>query len=383
MSWQEELSKGIRTAEQLAEYMGWDQEKLEACRQIAERYPMMITPYYLSLVTKDDPDDPIARMCIPSADEFVPGGSFDTSGEASNTKLEGLQHKYKRTVLLLSTNQCAMYCRHCFRKRLVGLSNEELNKRVDEVVEYVGSHPEINNVLISGGDSLLNPNHIIERYLRELSAIDHLDFIRFGSRLPVTLPERIYGDGELLDMLDEYSDIKTIYVVTQFNHPRELSPQAQRALDALQECGVMVRNQTVLLHGVNDHGPTLGKLLKELVRRGVVPYYVFQCRPVTGVKNNFQVPISQAYAIVEEAKQMQNGLGKTFRYVLSHETGKIEILGPVGNGRWLFKYHQAKTQEDQGRLFSVTLRPGQRWLGGKDVREIPWEDAEDSVGASA
>ena len=140
MSWQEELNKGIRTAEQLAEYMGWDQEKLDACRQIAERYPMMITPYYLSLVNKDDPDDPIARMCIPSADEFVPGGSFDTSGEASNTKLEGLQHKYKRTVLLLSTNQCAMYCRHCFRKRLVGLSNEELNKRVDEVVEYVGSH---------------------------------------------------------------------------------------------------------------------------------------------------------------------------------------------------------------------------------------------------
>ena len=119
------------------------------------------------------------------------------------------------------------------------------------------------------------------------------------------------------------------------------------------------------------------------MRRGVVPYYVFQCRPVTGVKNNFQVPIAQAYAIVEEAKQMQNGLGKAFRYVLSHETGKIEILGPVGNGRWLFKYHQAKTQEDQGRLFSVTLRPGQRWLGGKDVREIPWEDAEDSVGASA
>ena len=164
MSWQEELSKGIRTAS--SSRNTWDGiRKLEACRQIAERYPM-ITPYYLSLVTKDDPDDPIARMCIPSADEFVPGGSFDTSGEASNTKLEGLQHKYKRTVLLLSTNQCAMYCRHCFRKRLVGLSNESSTKRVDEVVEYVGSHPEINNVLISGGDSLLNPNHIIERYLR-------------------------------------------------------------------------------------------------------------------------------------------------------------------------------------------------------------------------
>ena len=213
--------------------------------------------------------------------------------------------------------------------------------------------------------------------------MEHLDVVRICSRTPVVLPMRIYMDQKLLDLFKEYGAQKHLCLVTQFNHPRELSPQAQRALDALQECGVMVRNQTVLLHGVNDHGPTLGKLLKELVRRGVVPYYVFQCRPVTGVKNNFQVPISQAYAIVEEAKQMQNGLGKTFRYVLSHETGKIEILGPVGNGRWLFKYHQAKTQEDQGRLFSVTLRPGQRWLGGKDVREIPWEDAEDSVGASA
>lgn len=276
-----------------------------------------------------------------------------------------------------------MYCRHCFRKRLVGLEGRETQPRRDKILAYIRKHHEISNVLLSGGDALLNPTPVLHEYLEELSGMEHLDVVRICSRTPVVLPMRIYMDQKLLDLFKEYGAQKHLCLVTQFNHPRELSPQAQRALDALQECGVMVRNQTVLLHGVNDHGPTLGKLLKELVRRGVVPYYVFQCRPVTGVKNNFQVPISQAYAIVEEAKQMQNGLGKTFRYVLSHETGKIEILGPVGNGRWLFKYHQAKTQEDQGRLFSVTLRPGQRWLGGKDVREIPWEDAEDSVGASA
>ena len=134
-------------------------------RRIIERYPMMITPYYLSLVDKDDPDDPIARMCVPSPDEFDPGGSFDTSGEASNTKLEGLQHKYGPTVLLLSTNVCAMYCRHCFRKRLVGLSDEELLERADEAIAYISSHREVNNVLVSGGDSLMNPNTVVRRYL--------------------------------------------------------------------------------------------------------------------------------------------------------------------------------------------------------------------------
>ena len=137
MSWQEELKKGIRRAEELAPILGWSEEETAERAAVAERFPMMITPYYLSLVDPADPRDPIGRMCIPSPDEFDPGGSFDTSGEASNTKLEGLQHKYAQTVLLLSTNQCAMYCRHCFRKRMVGLSEDELNRRVDEAVAYV------------------------------------------------------------------------------------------------------------------------------------------------------------------------------------------------------------------------------------------------------
>ena len=168
MSWQEELRKGIRTAEQLAPSLGWTPEETARYATVIERFPMMITPYYLSLVDASDPNDPIGRMCVPSLSEFDPGGSFDTSGEASNTKMEGLQHKYRQTALLLSTNQCAMYCRHCFRKRMVGFSEEELNQRVDEAAEYVRAHPEISNVLVSGGDSFMNPNHILERYLREL-----------------------------------------------------------------------------------------------------------------------------------------------------------------------------------------------------------------------
>ena len=362
MSWQEELKKGIRRAEELAPILGWTQEETAERAAVAERFPMMITPYYLSLVDPKDPADPIGRMCVPSLDEFDPGGSFDTSGEASNTKLEGLQHKYAQTVLLLSTNQCAMYCRHCFRKRLVGLSEEELNKRVDEVTAYVREHEEISNVLVSGGDALLNPNHILERYLRELSAVEHLDFIRFGSRTPVTLPERIYGDGELLDLFAEYGRKKALCVVTQFNHPRELTEEARRAVRALIERGVLVRNQTVLLRGVNDSPEVLGDLLSGLTRWGAVPYYIFQCRPVTGVHSRFQVPLEEGIRIVDGAKCRQNGFGKAVRYAMSHPLGKIEIVCRLPGGQTLFKFHQSKYPENTARVFTADLSPADTWL---------------------
>lgn len=362
MSWQEELRNAVQTAEELAPFLGWTPEETKRRAAVANRFPMMITPYYLSLVNPTDPDDPIARMCVPSMDEFDPGGSFDTSGETSNTKLEGLQHKYRQTVLLLSTNQCAMYCRHCFRKRMVGLSNDELNRRVDEAVDYVKAHREVSNILITGGDALMNPNPIIERYLQELTVIPHLDFIRFGSRIPVTLPERIYGDHEFLDMFARYAKKKTLYLMTQFNHPRELTPQAVEAVRAMIQRGVQIRNQTVLLRGVNDSGEVLGALLSGLTRIGITPYYVFQCRPVTGVKGRFQVPIEEGIRIVDEAKARQNGLGKAIRYIMSHPRGKIEIICKLSNGETLFKFHQSKDDADNALPFTRALSPDDTWL---------------------
>ena len=362
MSWQEELKKGLRRAEELAPILGWTPEETEERAAVAGRFPMMITPYYLSLVDPKDPDDPIGRMCIPSLDEFDPGGSFDTSGEASNTKMEGLQHKYAQTVLLLSTNQCAMYCRHCFRKRMVGLSEDELNRRVDEAVAYVKSHETVTNILITGGDAFMNSNGIIRRYLEELTAIPRLDFIRFGSRIPVTLPERIYGDQEFLDMFAHYAQKKALYLVTQFNHPRELTEEAVRSVRAMIERGVQVRNQTVLLRGVNDSGEVLGKLLGRLTRVGIAPYYIFQCRPVTGVKERFQVPIEEGIRIVDAAKARQNGFGKSVRYAMSHPRGKIEILCRLPSGETVFKFHQSKDDADNARPFTRTLSPSDTWL---------------------
>ena len=361
MNWNETLRNNITRAEELRTYMRLTSQEEEHMTRILERFPMTVTKYYLSLIDWDNPEqDPVFRMSIPSVRDL--SGDFDTSGEADNTVLPGLQHKYAQTALILSTHRCAMYCRHCFRKRLVGISDDETAGNVDEMTAYIGSHPEITNVLISGGDSFLNSNQTIRRYLEAFSSISHLDLIRFGTRTPVVLPMRIYDDPELLDILASYTKIKQIYVVTQFNHSKELTPEAVRAIRCLIDAGVIVKNQTVLLKGINDDIPILGTLLKDLTRYGVIPYYIFQCRPVSGVKGQFQIPLTEGCRIVEGAKNMQNGQGKCIRYAMSHVTGKIEILGPVSGGKMLFKYHQAKYEKDLGRIFSEALAPGQAWL---------------------
>ena len=356
------LNKNLTNERDLREYLNLSDEEEMKLSAILERYPMSITPYYLSLIDFNDPDDPIKKMCIPSLEEIDLSGSFDTSGEADNTVITGVQHKYKQTVIVLSTNNCAMYCRHCFRKRLVGLSDEEIATHFDETIEYIKNHEEISNVLISGGDSFMNSNDKIERYLSNLCDIDHLDLIRFGTRVPVVYPERITRDNSLKNLLKKYTEKKTIYVVTQFNHPREVTEEAKAAIEYLRQSGVIVKNQTVLLKGVNDNSETLGELLKKLTAIGVIPYYVFQCRPVTGVKNQFQVPLKRGIDIVEGAKNLQNGQGKCFKYCLSTTRGKIEIVGKTEDDKMVFKYHQAKYEEDKNKIFIEDIDDNQTWI---------------------
>ena len=362
MNWKDNFDKSIRTAAQLCAELGWSDSCTEKYQKIIDLYPMQITPYYLSLVDKNDPNDPIAKMCIPSGDELDISGSFDTSDESSNTKLEGIQHKYGQTALVLSTNVCAMFCRHCFRRRMVGLSDHEILKNLDDAVEYVQNHPEITNVLISGGDALMNSNDIIERFLEAFCALDSLDLIRIGSRVPVSFPARIYDDPELLEIFRKYARQKSIYLMTQFNHPREVTMEAARAVKCFTDMGIQVRNQAVLLRGVNDNADTLGLLLRKLTQISVVPYYVFQCRPVAGVKNIFQIPFTEALEIVEAAKSMQNGLGKSFRFAMSHPRGKIEILGLDESKRLVFKFHQNKFPEDRARMFTTESVENAAWL---------------------
>ena len=323
---------------------------------------MQVTSYYLSLIDWSNTDDPIRKMASPSLDELNLEGSYDTSGEVENTKLQGLQHKYSETALILATNRCATYCRHCFRKRLVGRrESSEIISDFKDAVQYVKHHNEINNVLISGGDPLVLPNEIIEAFLSALSDVPHLEFIRFGSRAPVTFPSR-FRDNELLEIMEEYSSPeRRLFVVTQFNHPKEITKQSIEAVANLIKIGVGINNQTVLLRGVNDNSETLADLQNRLVGIGVNPYYVFQCRPVKRVKKQFQVPICEGVKIIEKAKARCNGLSKRFRYIMSHRTGKIEIIGIVDNQIY-FKYHEAKNKEDTSRIFKRKIDAKAGWL---------------------
>jgi len=355
------LERSICTVEQLKSYVDLSPNEEKQLEQVVQAHPMRVSLYYMSLINWNDPNDSIRKMALPSSEELNLEGFYDTSGEAENTKMPGLQHKYSETALILATNRCATYCRYCFRKRLVGLPSEEIIKRFEDAVEYIEKHREINNVLISGGDPLVLSNEVIERFLETLTAIDHLSFIRFGSKVPVTLPGRL-ADPALLDIFKKYSQSdKRLYVVTQFNHPREITPQSISAVSNLIETGVMLSNQTVLLRGVNDDPDTLASLMNKLVSIGVTPYYVFQCRPVKRVKHHFQVPICEGVKIVEKAKENCNGHSKRFKYVMSHKTGKVEILG-IMNREIYFKYHEAKDRKNLGVMFKRRVDEKAGWL---------------------
>ncbi|ADU96669.1 KamA family radical SAM protein [Thermovibrio ammonificans] len=355
---------GFKSLEEVEQAFGVkipDSER-EKLQEVIEKHPMFIPDYYARLIDWSDPNDPIKNIIFPSLDELDVSGSYDTSGEKENTVLTGLQHKYKETALLLVTNRCAGYCRHCFRKRLVGIPTNETLKLFDRAVEYIKEHPEITNVLISGGDPLVLPTDVIEYFLSELSKIPHLKFIRFGSRVPVFYPMRIYEDTKLLEVFSKYSTPeRRVYLVTHFNHPNEVTKEARKAVDSLIRAGVPVSNQTVLLKGVNDTPEVLATLMKEITSAGVIPYYVFQCRPVSRVKTHFQVPLKEGYWIVEGAKRMLDGHAKRFKYIMSHKTGKIEIVGVMGDEIFL-KYHQAKNPENVGKFFRMKLTPNAGWL---------------------
>ena len=201
----------------------------------------------------------------------------------------------------------------------------------------------------------------IAEWLEEMTALPQLDFIRFGTRTPVTFPQRILTDPELTGILAEYGKKKQIYVVTHFNHPREFTDESCEAVRALQRAGVVLKNQTVLMKGINDDPVVLADVLKRATSLGIVPHYIFQCRPVTGVKSRFQVSLKKGLEIVSKANKMQNGLGKAADYTMSHPSGKIRILGCAEDGKLIFQYKQAKNPDLIGKIF--TLDPGdEAWL---------------------
>lgn len=348
--------------EELKEPLSMTSRDVKALQEVTDRFPMMISDYYFSLIDGKDPDDPIRKMAVPSLAEMSRDGRFDTSGEAQNTPIPGLQHKYRETALILVTDQCAMYCRHCFRKRLVGLASREVATHWAEIIAYIKDHREISNVILSGGDALMAEEGALLNYMDALTQVEHIDLIRIATRTPVTFPERINEDADLVARIAAYGKRKQIYIVTQFNHPREVTAQATAAIQSLLRAGCITRNQTVLLRGVNDDPAVISRLFRSLTGMGCLPYYLFQCRPVTGVQNHFQVPLWEGLEIVERAKATQNGMAKAFRYCLSHTTGKLEILGTAQQGHLLLRYHEAKDPALCGKLLSVPIGKDTCWL---------------------
>lgn len=361
MYWKKEMNKNVTSIDHLKKFIPISEKDELWLKKVIMQHPMSISKHYMSLINFDDPDDPLKKMVIPSKFEMSTIGSYDTSGEQSNTKFLGFQHKYAQTVLILSTHRCASYCRFCFRKRMVGISKDEIFLNMQRAVSYIKKHPEVNNILITGGDPLILPTKVISHFLENLSNIPHINFIRFGTKVPIYLPQRIFEDTELLDLLEFYNTKKQIYFVIQTDHAREITPGMIKAVNLLQKRRVILNNQTVLMKGINDDPEVLAELQNKLVSIGINPYYVFQCRPVKRVKNYFQLPIIEGYQIVEKSKKLLNGHSKRFRYVMSHKTGKIEILGPLKD-EMIFKYHQAKDVKNSGKIFKRKLSKTSGWL---------------------
>lgn len=337
-------------------------EERALLQPVTDEYVFRVSDYYLSLINWNDPHDPIRRIVVPDVAELEEYGTWDPSDEASNYVARGCQHKYPTTVLLLVSDVCGAYCRFCFRKRLFRPDREsEVSLDISEGLAYIAAHPEVNNVLLTGGDPLILSTRRLEQILKALRAIPHVKIIRLGSKIPAFEPMRIYEDEKLLKLLARYSLPEArIHMMAHFNHPRELTPEAMRCLAALQAAGTVVVNQTPLLRGVNDDPAVLGELLDRLSWAGVTPYYVFQNRPVAG-NASFVVPLAEGYRIVEAAKGRTSGLGKRVKFVMSHATGKIEVLAVEGERIYL-KYHQARDPADQGRFLVRRLPPGAGWF---------------------
>ncbi|WP_027094467.1 KamA family radical SAM protein [Cohnella thermotolerans] len=354
----------IGKIEQLTEA---EREKLKL---ITNKFVFRVNDYYLNLIDWSDPNDPIRKLVIPSEGELAEYGRWDASDEDTNYVVPGCQHKYDSTALLIVSEVCGAYCRYCFRKRLFRNDVKEATTDVEPGLKYIASQPQISNVLLTGGDSLILATPKLGAILARLREIEHVQIIRLGSKIPVFNPMRIYEDEALLETLKTYSTPeKRIYVMAHINHPREITPEAVRGFEALHNAGVIIVNQTPILRGINDDPKVLGELLDKLSWAGVTPYYFFVNRPVAG-NRDFVLPLERVYRLVEEAKALTSGLGKRVRLSMSHTSGKIEILA-IENGKAYLKYHQSRDGE-YGKFMTLDCPPDAAWFDDLPGSEQYW-----------
>lgn len=328
---------------------------------VVRQHAFRVSDYYLNLINWTDPHDPIRRIVFPEKTELLEWGNLDASYEDYYTVLPGLEHKYRDTTLLLITDMCAGFCRYCFRKRLFMPENGGAKIDVPKCVRYITEHKEVNNVILSGGDPLILSTKKLEQIIKNLIGINHVRIIRIGTKFPAYNPGRILNDSSLLDLFESVQKAgKQLYLMVHFDHPREITASATGSIRMVRNTGTLVLNQSPIIRGINDDTIILRELFEVLSFSGVIPYYIFQCRPTKGNKN-YSLPVEDAYQIFTSARMKGSGLAKSARFVMSHFSGKVEVVG-LDNNYIYFKYLRAANLEDVGKFMIYKRNRKAYWL---------------------
>ncbi|MGC8545433.1 lysine 2,3-aminomutase [Athalassotoga sp.] len=302
--WHWQLANRIMDAEKLSMVIPLDDDEKRAITTSLKHLRMAITPYYASLIDINNPKDPIRKQAIPTMNELykAPNESKDPLFEDVDSPVYGLTHRYPDRVLALVTDQCSMYCRHCTRRRKAGETDMPMPlDKIEKMVEYVADHPQIRDVLLSGGDPFTLSDERLELIIKKFKAIPHVEIIRVGTRTPVVMPQRITDD--LVGMLRKYHPI---WINVHFNHPNEITPDSERALAKLADAGIPLGNQSVLLRDVNDCPQVMKKLVHLLVKNRVRPYYIYQCDLSEGL-SHFRTTVARGIEIIEYLRGHTSG----------------------------------------------------------------------------
>ncbi len=338
--WQ--LRHAIRDIETLEKVMVLTEAERENLRACLGKFTMEITPYYAALMDRNDPDCPVRMQSVPRLAELHddPSDLADPLHEDVDSPVPGLTHRYPDRVLLLVTNICSMNCRHCTRRRLVGDTDVHMpEENIQKAVDYIAAHSEVRDVLISGGDPMVLPDDRLESILQRLRAIPHVEIIRFGTRTPVVMPQRI--TPELCEMLQKYHPV---YVNTHFNHPKEITAEAREACARLANAGIQLGNQSVLLRGINDDPVVMKKLVHKLLTIRVKPYYIYQCDLSLGI-SHFRTSVSKGIEIIESLRGHTTGMAvPTFVVDAPGGGGKIPVMPnyliSMGDGRAILRNYE-------------------------------------------
>ncbi len=346
--WQDykwQMSNRFTDASDISDIIGLSEEEVENINSIGETYRYAISPYYLSLIDPEDEHCPIKRQSVPAVSELDDYGDLDPMDEEGWTPEDLITRRYPDRLIIKVTNICGMYCRFCQRRRMIGEHDtHEIKEKLQEAIHYIRNNEEIRDVLITGGDAFLLSDATIDWLLSELRKIKHVEIIRFGTRTPVTLPQRI--TDSLINILKKYHPI---YVNTHFNSPKEITNESKKACEMLANAGIPLGNQMVLLNGINNDKFVIRKLNQELLKIRVKPYYIFHPKTVKGT-SHFWVTIEEGLEIIESLRGRTSGLAiPTYIVNGPKGLGKTPILpnylSYIGKDKAVFRNWEGKTFE--------------------------------------